>query len=99
MSNAYIKKHDQGIKGSLINANLGSLIVGIKDTVLANVSNTGRIASRSTDGTPVLKKIQPLSTWHWASYADYSHGIRLVDRNVLENGEYWILRTYWNLPN
>jgi hypothetical protein len=32
------------------------------------------------------KPIQPLSTVHEASYADYSHGIRLVSTTVQING-------------
>jgi len=35
------------------------------------------------DGTP----IQPVSTWHGASYADYSHGVRLVSEDVIVDGQ------------
>ncbi|MGE5254336.1 MAG: hypothetical protein ACM3N7_10260, partial [Planctomycetaceae bacterium] len=31
--------------------------------------------------------IQPLSTVHGASYADYSHGIRLISNRLLLNGK------------
>jgi hypothetical protein len=59
-----------------------------KDVVITNLlaGKPDRIAiygwHRST-GDP----IQPLSIWHGARYADYSHGIRLVSDVAILNGE------------
>ena len=59
-----------------------------KDVVVANrmASNPGRVAIygwHRSNGDP----IQPVSTVHGASYADYSHGIRLVSRTAYLNGK------------
>jgi len=68
---------------------LDCLISGSKkDVVLTNclARAAGKIAIygwHSISGTP----IQPLTTVHSASYADYSHGIRLVSDIVLIEGE------------
>ena len=89
--NGYIKKHDQAIKANLPKDYQDKLIAGHKkDTVISTklIGARNRIAIygwHRSDEAP----IQPLSIWHWASYADYSHGIRLVDRNVVVNGEFW----------
>ena len=70
---------------------LDALISGHKkDVVLTNrLARAGaKIAIygwHRLSGTP----IQPLSTVHSASYADYSHGIRLVSDIVLIDGEPW----------
>ena len=77
---------------------VGELVSGDKkDVVITNLlaRKPDRIAiygwHRST-GDP----IQPLSIWHGARYADYSHGIRLVSEVAMLNGElrsiYEILR-------
>ena len=69
---------------------LGALVSGHKkDVVLTNrlATHPGQIAIygwHRASGDP----IQPLSTVHGASYADYSHGIRLVAGNVLLNGQF-----------
>jgi len=69
---------------------LGALAAGHKkDVVLTNrlASNPGRIAIygwHRAAGDP----IQPLSTVHPASYADYSHGIRLVAGMALVEGKF-----------
>lgn len=68
---------------------LGGLLSGIKkDVVVTNqlAARPGHVAIygwHHADGTP----IQPLTTIHVARYVDYSHGIRLVDRRVLVDGE------------
>ncbi len=60
-----------------------------KDIVVSRrlYQQTDRIAiygwQNIRDGEP----IQPLSLWHGERYADYSHGIRLVARWVLVDGE------------
>ena len=68
---------------------VGELVSGDKkDVVITNLlaRKPDRIAiygwHRST-GDP----IQPLSIWHGARYADYSHGIRLVSEVAMLNGE------------
>lgn len=67
----------------------GVLVSGHKkDVVISNrlSVNKGRIAIygwHHPDGKP----IQPLSTVHGATYADYSHGIRLVSELVLIDGK------------
>lgn len=58
-----------------------------KDIVLSNRlrSKSGRVAIygwHRANGKP----IQPLSTVHGASYADYSHGVRLVGSTAFLNG-------------
>jgi len=66
----------------------GVLVAGQKkDLVLSNVlrSAPGRVAIygwHRTNGKP----IQPLSTVHGESYADYSHGVRLVSKTAFVNG-------------
>ena len=90
-SNAYIKKHDQGIKSQLLNSPKGMLIAGHKkDTVVSNrlINSPDRIAIYGWHLNN-KKVVQPLNTWHTANYADYSHGVRLIDRQVLVNGEIW----------
>jgi hypothetical protein len=68
---------------------LGELVAGIKkDVVLTNrlAEKPGHVAIygwHKPDGQP----IQPLTTVHIATYVDYSHGIRLVDRQVLVDGK------------
>jgi hypothetical protein len=67
----------------------GVLVSGDKkDVVISNrlAVNKGRIAIygwQRSDGKP----IQPLSTVHGATYADYSHGIRLVSEMALIDGK------------
>ena len=68
---------------------VGELVSGDKkDLVITNLLNRkrDRVAiygwHRSKDAP-----IQPLSIWHGARYADYSHGIRLVSEVAVLNGE------------
>ncbi len=68
---------------------IGHLLSGIKkDVVLSNRlrEQPGRVAIYGwhfPDGHP----IQPLTTVHRESYVDYSHGVRLVSRRVLVDGQ------------
>jgi hypothetical protein len=68
---------------------LGELTSGPKkDIVLTNrlTERSGRIAIYGwyrKNG----EKIQPLSSVHGALYADYSHGVRLVSRNLWIEGQ------------
>lgn len=90
-STSYILKHQKKIDKSLPQNYRGLLLAGHKkDTVLSNVLHKAkdRIAIYGWHRDS-QSPIQPLSTWHWASYADYSHGIRLVDRTVVVNGKNW----------
>lgn len=101
-SNSYIKKHDQGIKGQLFDKTYtkGQLIAGHKkDTVISKklLTKQNRIAIYGWH-TSNTKKIQNLNIWHTADYADYSHGVRLVDRKVLVNGEIWDIADVLSTP-
>jgi len=90
-STAYYVKHDERIKEQrqTLGESLDALVSGHKkDVVLTNrlARAIGRIAIygwHRLSGVP----IQPLSTIHRASYADYSHGIRLVSEIVLIDGK------------
>ena len=90
-STAYYVRHDEGIKEQrqTLGKSLDALVSGHKkDVVLTNrlAQAVGRIAIygwHRLSGVP----IQPLSTVHQASYADYSHGIRLVSEFVLMDGK------------
>ena len=89
-STAYLVHHNQMIGEQRVarSAALGELTAGHKkDLVLTPRlwTTPGRVAiygwHRDTHAP-----IQPLSTVHGASYADYSHGIRLVSDVVYVNG-------------
>lgn len=73
---------------------LGALVAGIKkDVVLTNRlrEKPGRVAIygwHQLNGSP----IQPLTTVHQGPYVDYSHGIRLVKREVTVDGKLMDLR-------
>jgi hypothetical protein len=67
---------------------LGALTAGDKkDLVLTNLfwTNPSRVAIYGWH-LPGGRPIQPLSTWHGARYADYSHGVRLVSAVAYVNG-------------
>lgn len=87
----YFREHDATIDAQTraVGARGGMLIAGHKkDIVLTNrlARAPGRIAIygwHRSNGNP----IQPLSTVHGKSYADYSHGLRLVSRTAYVNGK------------
>jgi len=87
-SNSYYMNHQMMIQRQLWGQPQDELISGHKkDLVLTNrlLRNPHRVAIygwHHRDGKP----IQPLSTVHEASYADYSHGVRLVSTMVQVNG-------------
>jgi len=90
-STAYYLAHNQKIKEQMkdLRALLGELISGHKkDVVISSrlVQKRGKIAIYGWH-RPSGDPIQPLSTIHSAAYADYSHGIRLISRMALLNGE------------
>lgn len=90
-STPYYVKHNQKIKEQRLASDcpLEVLVSGHKkDVVLTNrlARNRGKIAIygwHHLSGIP----IQPLTTVHPASYADYSHGIRLVGSTLLLDGK------------
>ncbi|WP_305968586.1 MULTISPECIES: hypothetical protein [unclassified Mameliella] len=88
-STDYLVRHNRTVEGQLRGASVaGHLTSGHKkDLVLTNRlnSNRGRVAIygwHRTNG----KAIQPLSTVHGATYADYSHGVRLISQTAYLNG-------------
>jgi hypothetical protein len=90
-STEYYVRHNRDIdlQRSAKGLPLGVLLTGHKkDLVLTDRlrRKRGRVAIygwHRSGGRP----IQPLSTVHGATYADYSHGIRLVSATVFVNGE------------
>lgn len=89
-STGYFVQHDETLDAQMASAGgrNGLLVAGHKkDLVLANrlARAPGRVAIygwHRSGGNP----IQPLSTVHGESYADYSHGIRLVSRTAYVDG-------------
>jgi hypothetical protein len=86
---AYFKKHNDMIREEIAKAGHGALVTGHKkDVVLSNklCSVKKRVAIYGwiqENG----KAIQPLSVVHGETYADYSHGIRLVSNMMVVDGE------------
>lgn len=90
-STAYLAHHNQMIGEQRVarGAALGELTAGHKkDLVLTPRlwTTPGRVAIYGWHRDSHAP-IQPLSTVHGASYADYSHGIRLVSETVRVDGE------------
>lgn len=89
MSTERIKIHNSRIQSQLLNKN--GLISGHKkDVVLTNRLHPNNPAKRvaiygwiQSDGKPI-QGLNPLS--HEDTYADYSHGIRLIFNDVMVNG-------------
>lgn len=73
----------------LVTAPLGALIAGHKKDVVITARLEGREGKvaiygwHRTNGAP----IQPLFTGHAATWVDYSHGVRLVRRDLLLDGK------------
>jgi hypothetical protein len=87
-SSEYYLRHHQLIEAARKDRPLGALTAGHKKDVLLT-KRLARQADRIAiygwhrgDGQP----IQPLSLMHGARYADYSHGVRLVDSTCLRQG-------------
>lgn len=88
MSNDYFLTHQRRIETQRAGRPLGVLTAGHKkDVVLSNLLLTrpGRVAIYGWH-LPNGHPIQPLSTVHENTYADYSHGIRLIDATVIVDG-------------
>jgi hypothetical protein len=87
-SAAYSSLHQRRVEAQRAGLPLGALISGHKkDLVLTNrlLQRPDRVAIygwHRPDGRP----IQPLSTVHGLRYADYSHGLRLVDEMAWVGG-------------
>ena len=103
MSNGVFAQHEALVDGQVARRGTspGALIAGHKkDVVLSE-----RLATRpdkvaiygwhQTNGQP----IQPLSTLHERSYADYSHGVRLVSDKVKVDGQWRDLQDVLRDPN
>lgn len=88
-SNDYYLNHNKRIEEQIKTKPRGALLAGHKkDIVISNrlLSKPWAIAIygwHKLNGNP----IQPLSTVHSADYADYSHGVRFVAKNMKMNGE------------
>ena len=84
LHNAQIEKQKEEAKGKN-----GQLIAGIKkDVILSNrlVEGTDRVVIygwHKLDGNP----IQPVYSGHVDWYVDYSHGIRLMNKHMILDGE------------
>lgn len=82
-------QHNQIIEGQRAGRRLGAFVGGIKkDVVITNLlqQKAHRVAIygwHQLNGVP----IQPLTTVHVDWYVDYSHGIRLVKRAMIVDGE------------
>jgi hypothetical protein len=88
-TNVYYHRHNERITAQLTGLPFAAIIAGHKkDVVISNILNRrpGRIAIYGWHTSPG-KPIQPLSTAHYAGYADYSHGIRLVNSVMKYNGK------------
>jgi len=102
-STAYLLRHNQTVEDQLavVGDPSAKLTAGEKKDVVFSLrlrSNPGRVAIygwQRTNGAP----IQPLSTVHGASYADYSHGVRLVSSTAYVNGQSWPLSRIMQDPN
>ena len=102
-STEYYSTHNQMIEDQVqaVGAPLGALVAGDKkDVVMSNrlAINLGRIAIYGWHRGPG-QPIQPLSTVHGASYADYSHGIRLISEWALINGKLQSIRELLRDPS
>lgn len=81
--------HNARVRAQRKREALGVLVAGHKkDVVIANrvFATPGKVAIygwHRPDGKP----IQPLYTGHTASWVDYSHGIRLIQRTMRVDGE------------
>lgn len=88
MSNAYYLNHQQLIERQRGGRPLGQLTAGHKKDVV--ISNRLRLKPLSVAiyGWHLAKRkpIQPLSTVHENTYADYSHGLRFVSTTVTLDG-------------
>ncbi|MBI2899462.1 MAG: hypothetical protein HYY17_04715 [Planctomycetes bacterium] len=89
LSNAYFGAHQQKIEAARAGKPLGALTAGqkkdvvISNALLAKPNSVAIYGWHQLNGVP----IQPLSTVHEWTYADYSHGVRLVKRTAVVDGQ------------
>ncbi len=91
--NGYLKIHEDFLRKQLSLLKPGTLVAGHKkDTVIANrlIDHPRRTAIYGWHVT-VGEPIQPLSAWHRKTYADYSHGVRLVFGSAVAQKSEWAL--------
>jgi hypothetical protein len=92
MSTAYYQKHNEIIEDQLKQTGftLGDLIDGHKKNVILSQTIKTHPNRVIIYGWHQLngKAIQPLSWIHENTYADYSHGIRLIYKTVSANGTF-----------
>lgn len=88
MTNYYFGLHQKKVEAQRQGKPLGALTAGHKKDVVISNKLLAKPLSVAIYGWHYLsgKPIQPLSTVHEYSYADYSHGIRLVDATVTLDG-------------
>jgi hypothetical protein len=82
-------QHNETVLAQRKGTPLGLLVAGYKkDVVIANkvFSAPGKVAIYGWH-KPGGEPIQPLYTGHTAAWVDYSHGVRLVHRRMVVNGE------------
>jgi hypothetical protein len=86
-SMAYVLEHRKRV-GAELNGR-GGLVAGDKKDVVLTAKLRNRAEHVAIYGWhhPDGTYIQPLTTVHGVRYADYSHGIRLVDDTVLVDGQ------------
>ncbi|APR86111.1 Hypothetical protein A7982_11460 [Minicystis rosea] len=88
MSTPYYEQHQAKIEQQRAGRATGALLAGHKkDVVITNrlgwkPKSVAIFGWHQLNGVP----IQPLSTVHENTYADYSHGIRLIHGEVLVDG-------------
>ncbi len=93
-------QHHQFIESQRASHPLGLVVAGIKKDIVLTprlLEKPGHVAIygwHKLDATP----IQPLTTVHIERYVDYSHGVRLVSRNLLVDGRPAILETVLSDP-
>ncbi|MDB5095944.1 MAG: hypothetical protein JWM80_365 [Cyanobacteria bacterium RYN_339] len=90
MSNDYYRRHQEAVERQRqgLQAPLGELTAGDKkDLIISNAigQHPGKVIIYGWH-QPNGKPIQPLSWIHEASYADYSHGARLVSGTMTVDG-------------
>jgi hypothetical protein len=88
-SNRYYAQHQKMIEAALKVADHGYLTAGHKkDVVITNrlANHPKRVAIYGWHEN-AWAPIQPLSIWHRKTYADYSHGVRLVYPEMLLDGK------------
>ncbi len=99
-TNAAWARHQRMVEEGRAGRPLGALTAGHKKDIVVTpklAAYARRVAIygwHKADGRP----IQPLSLVHGARYADYSHGARLVSRDVTVDGVAWDLADLYAHP-